>query len=32
MAFNDVVEEGEEAELLSTSDFEIALAYVEGEV
>ncbi|KAJ7932996.1 hypothetical protein B0H13DRAFT_1856651 [Mycena leptocephala] len=32
MAFDDVVEEGEEAELLSTGDFDIALAYAEGDV
>jgi hypothetical protein len=32
MAFDDAVEEGEEVELLSTSDFDIALAYAEGDV
>jgi hypothetical protein len=32
LAFEDAVEEGGEPELLSTGDFEVALAYAEGDV
>jgi hypothetical protein len=31
LAFDDVVEDGQEPELLSTDDFDIALVYAEGE-
>jgi hypothetical protein len=31
LAFQDAVEEGREPELLSTDEFEVALAYTEGD-
>jgi hypothetical protein len=32
LAFEEAMDEGDEPELLSTDDFEVALAYAEGDV
>jgi hypothetical protein len=31
LAFDDAIDDGDEPELLSTDDFEVALAYAEGD-